>query len=144
MLHTMCAAVEIAEEYNLLLGVEPELANIVYDAKRAKVLLKELSSPSVKIVMDAANLYNPESNRSMNDILSEGFDLLGEHIVIAHAKDIIMDGEAEFVAAGQGIIDYNHYLQLLTAVHFTGPLILHGLSEDQVAESIAYIRAQFP
>lgn len=144
MLHTMAAAVEIAEEYNLILGVEPELANVVYDAKRAKRLMDELSSPSVKIVMDAANLYNPESSRSLNDIISEGFDLLGELIIIAHAKDIVIDGQAEFVAAGQGIVDYNHYLKLLAAVHFTGPLILHGLREIQVAESLAYIRSQFP
>ncbi|SEN99881.1 sugar phosphate isomerase/epimerase [Paenibacillus sp. OV219] len=144
MMHTIAAAVVIAEQYNIVLGVEPELANVVYDAKRAKLLLDELQSPNVKIVMDAANLYNPESGRSQNDILSEAFDLLGEHIVIAHAKDIIMDGHAEFVAAGAGMVDYHHYLQLLSVQHFTGPLILHGLSEDQVDSSLSFIRALIP
>ncbi|MDF2723728.1 MAG: sugar phosphate isomerase/epimerase, partial [Paenibacillus sp.] len=144
MMHTMAAAVEIAEAYNLVLGVEPELANIVYDATRAKQLLDELRSPHVKIVMDAANLYNPEHTGSMNDLLSESFDLLGEHIVLAHAKDIAMDGHTEFVAAGQGVVDYKHYLQLLSEAKFTGPLILHGLNEAQVNSSLSYILAQMP
>ncbi|WP_276311507.1 sugar phosphate isomerase/epimerase family protein [Paenibacillus montanisoli] len=144
MMHTMAAAVEIAEEYNIVLGIEPELANIVFDARRARDLLDELRSPSVKIVMDAANLYNPAYAGSMNDLLSESFDLLGEHIVIAHAKDMKMDGQSEFVAAGQGMVDYEHYLKLLTEAQFTGPLILHGLHEDQVKESLSYIRARMP
>ncbi|AZN41289.1 sugar phosphate isomerase/epimerase family protein [Paenibacillus albus] len=141
MLHSLASAVEIAEQYDIVLGVEPELANVVYDASRAKLLLDELGSPHVKIVMDAANLYNPESDRSQNDLLSEAFDLLGEHIVIAHAKDITTNGQAEFVAAGAGMVDYQHYLQLLSAVNFTGPLILHGLSEDQVDGSLSFIKA---
>ncbi|WP_308636823.1 sugar phosphate isomerase/epimerase family protein [Paenibacillus silvisoli] len=142
MLHTMAAAVEIAEAFDLVLGVEPELANVVCDARRAKALLDELRSPRVKIVMDAANMYNPEHGGSMNDLLSESFGLLGEHIALAHAKDIRMDDSgSEFVASGQGAVDYRHYLRLLSAARFQGPLILHGLSEDQVPESLAYIRA---
>ncbi|UVI33452.1 sugar phosphate isomerase/epimerase family protein [Paenibacillus spongiae] len=144
MMHTMSAAVEIAEEYKIVLGVEPELANIVFDAKRAKDLLDEIRSPNVRIVMDAANLYNPEHPGPMNDLLSESFDLLGEHIVIAHAKDIIIDGQTEFVAAGQGIVDYKHYLHLLSEANYSGPLILHGLSEEQVNESLSYIQSLMP
>lgn len=144
MVRTMAAAVEIAEDYRIILGIEPELANIVSDAKRAKKLLDELQSPYLKIVMDAANLYNPEFAGPMNDLLSNSFDLLGEQIVLAHAKDIRIDGKSQFVAAGRGIVDYTHYLQLLAEVKFMGPLILHGLREDQVAESLSYIRALMP
>jgi len=139
-MQTMEAAVTIAEEYQVILGIEPEQANIIYDAKRAKRLLDEIRSPNVKVVMDAANLYNSEQEMPLNDVLSESFDLLGDHIVLAHAKDIAKDSEAEFVAAGQGILDYGHYLGLLAASKFEGALILHGLQEEQVAESLSFIR----
>jgi len=139
-MQTMEAAVAIAEEFQVILGIEPEQANIIYDAKRAKRLLDELCSPNVKIVMDAANLYNSEQEMPLNNVLSESFDLLGEHIVLAHAKDIAKDGEAEFVAAGQGILDYGHYLRLLAASKFEGALILHGLQEEQVVESLSFIQ----
>ncbi len=145
LMNTMAAAVAVAEEYKVDLGIEPELANVVYDAKKQqKKLLNEISSSNVKIVMDAANLYNPGQKKPLNDVLSESFDLLGEHIVIAHAKDIIIDRESEFAAAGQGIVDYRHYLQLLSDVKFDGALILHGLLEDQVEGSLSFIRALLP
>ncbi|WP_106767430.1 sugar phosphate isomerase/epimerase family protein [Paenibacillus faecalis] len=140
MMNTMAMAVSIAEEYDVTLGVEPELSNVVYDARKAKKLLDEIKSPNVKIVMDAANLYDPGQIRPMNDVLSEAFDLLGDQIVIAHAKDVTGSGRSEFVAAGQGVIDYRHYLKLLKAAKFNGALILHGLKEEQVEESISYVR----
>lgn len=139
MMASLMAAASIAEQYNIVLGIEPERANVVSDARLARKLLDELRSPNVKIVMDAANLFNPAEERPMRDVLEEGFDLLGEHIVIAHAKDIAMEGELRFAAAGQGILDYGHYLRLLASVHFDGALILHGLEEDQVEGSLQYI-----
>jgi len=143
LMETLEAAVAIAEEFQVTLGIEPEQANIISDAQRAKRLLDEISSPNVKIVMDAANLYNPNQEISLNDVLSESFHLLGEHIVLAHAKDIAKDGESEFVAAGQGILDYGHYLKLLAEYRlFEGALILHGLQEEQVAESLSFIQAR--
>lgn len=144
MMNSIETAVTIAEEYNILLGIEPESSNVVYDAGMARKLLNEIRSPHLKIVIDAANLYNPERDLPMNDVLSEAFDLLGEHIVLAHAKDLMIDGEAEFVAAGQGIVDYEHYVQLLSAAKFEGPLILHGLEEAQVESSLRYLRALLP
>ena len=77
-----------------------------------------------------------------NLIIDEAFDLLGDDIILAHAKDLDRDGEAGHKAAGTGLLDYDQYLSLLNAVGFDVPLILHGLSEAQVDECVAFLRGK--
>ena len=76
----------------------------------------------------------------MQEILEEACAFLGEDIVIAHAKNLSHDGEAGHETAGQGLLDYNLYLDLLHAAGFTRPLILHGLEERQVDECVKFLR----
>ena len=45
---------------------------------------------------------------------------------MAHAKDRAADGS--FTAAGQGVIDFAHFIGCLGAAGFDGPLVTHGLS----------------
>ena len=70
-------------------------------------------------------------------MLSEAFDLLAGDIVLAHAKDVTENGA--FAAAGQGDVDWEHYLALLDASGYTGALIMHGLDEADVAASTAFL-----
>ena len=130
----------LAEGNQITLGVEPEPGNVVASARQARRLLDELKSPRLKIVMDAANLFQAEDLSRMRETLDEAFDLLGGDIVIAHAKDIQLAGELHYVAAGKGSLDYDHYLSLLSACGFAGPLMLHELQESEVAGSIAFLR----
>ena len=138
LLSGMHRGLQIAERYDLLLGVEPELANVINSAQKARQLLDEMKTPRLKIVMDGANLLHaPELSRT-SAIWKQAFDLLGSEIIIAHAKDLATDGS--FVAAGKGALDYDLYLRLLRSVQFDGPLILHGLSEGEVDASTRLLR----
>jgi sugar phosphate isomerase/epimerase len=78
----------------------------------------------------------------MRAILAKAFELLGEDIVMAHAKDLTHDGEAGQAAAGAGLLDYDYYLELFHQAGFSGPLILHGLEEEEVAGSVAFLQAK--
>jgi len=137
---SMAEAVRLAELYGVTLGVEPEVSNVVDSAAKARRLLDELRSPRLKIIMDGANLFHTGELPHMREILTEAFDLLGEDIVLAHAKDLSQDGAAGQEAAGTGLLDYDHYLALLRRAGFTGGLILHSLSEAQVANSVQFLR----
>ena len=64
MLAEMEKAVAIAERFGLRLGIEPELANIVSDAARARRLLDEMKSERLAIVLDPANLFERRSSAS--------------------------------------------------------------------------------
>jgi sugar phosphate isomerase/epimerase len=131
-------ALAIAEVQDVVLGIEPEMANVINSAEKARRLLDTMRTPRLKIVMDAANLLSPANFAQAPAVFTNAFDLLGPDIVIAHAKDI--RGFGEFAAAGQGAVDWALYLKLLARASFFGPLILHGLAESEVAGSVALLQ----
>jgi sugar phosphate isomerase/epimerase len=139
---SMKEALQIAEENKVTLAFEPEVSNVVDSASKGRRLLDEMQSPYLKVVMDAANIFHKGELPRMREILDEAFALLGEYIVIAHAKDLDHDGDAGHKAAGKGLLDYDQYLSLLNTIGFDVPLILHGLSEEQVDECVAFLRGK--
>lgn len=62
--------------------------------------------------------------------------------VIDHAKDLLRNGEAGNLVAGTGLLDYMHFLKLLLDTGRDLQLLLHSLSEEQAAESIAFLRGK--
>lgn len=142
LLSTLHEALETAEENNVTLAFEPETGNVVDSAEKGRRLLSEMRSPRLKVVMDAANLFDAgDHERRLSRsgaVLGEAFDLLGGDIVTAHAKDVTTSGAP--VAAGKGDLDYDLYLKHLDAVGYKGPLIAHGLAEKEVAGSLAFLR----
>ncbi len=139
LLHSLEAALESAQRHDVVLGIEPEVSNVVDSAAKARRLLDELRSPHLKIVMDGANLFHSGDLAHMDDILDGAFALLGGDIVLAHAKDLRADGAAGNVPAGEGLLDYGRYLSLLRACHYDGPLILHSLREEQVPQAVQFL-----
>jgi sugar phosphate isomerase/epimerase len=133
-------ATDMARQARVVLAFEPEVNNVVNSARKARRLLDEIGSPSLKVTMDPANLFHAGELPRMREILDEAFDLVGKDIVLAHAKDLDHDGDAGHLAAGQGKLDYDRYLSLLHGHRFPGPLLLHGLSEAQVPGCVAFLR----
>jgi len=76
----------------------------------------------------------------MDQVLDDAFALLGKDIVLAHAKDLSLQENIAFVAAGEGELDFPHYISLLKKYHYTGALILHGLSVEQIGKSVAFLK----
>jgi sugar phosphate isomerase/epimerase len=133
-------AADIARQANVVLAFEPEVNNVVDSARKARRLLDEIGSPHLKVTIDPANIFHAGELPRMREILDEAFTLVGKDIVLAHAKDLDHGGDAGHVAAGEGKLDYDRYLALLRAYQFTGPLLLHGLSEAQVPGCVAFLR----
>jgi sugar phosphate isomerase/epimerase len=153
MFDAMRRALEVATKYDLNLGIEPEVANVVSSANDGVRLIRELGSNRIRIVFDPANLYRPPANpRRDHHVITDALTLLGDRVAIAHCKDIAapaaqgdthQPGEDLYahVAAGTGILDYRHYISELRRLVSTGvPLILHGLSEEQIPRSVAFVR----
>ena len=138
---TIIDAIAIAERHGVVLAIEPEISNVVDSPAAARRLLDELRSPRLRVVIDAANLFDADDPArhlaSSRTVLGEAFDLLASDIVLAHAKDVTENGS--FAAAGQGDVDWEHYLALLDAGGYTGALIMHGLDEAEVAASTAFL-----
>ena len=137
---SMRQAVQIAEEYRVTLAFEPEVANVVDSANKARRLIDQIGSSYLKVVMDGANIFHAGELSHMREILDEAFALLSGDIAFAHAKDLDRDGEAGHLAAGKGLLDYDQYLLLLNNTGSDIPVILHGLSEAEVDGCVAFLR----
>ncbi len=130
----------LAESNGVTLGVEPECANVINTATKARKLLNELKSPYVKIILDGANLFEAGETRNMSNRLAEAFELLGPDIVQIHAKDIPKEGAASNQAAGTGCLDWDTYFHQITQIGYQGPIVMHNLNPDQVNESRKFIQ----
>ncbi len=131
-------AVAIADRHDIDLGIEPELANVVSSAARARRLIDEVGSRRLRIVLDPANLFEAESLDTQRRLVSEAIDLLADRIAMGHAKDRTSDGS--FTTAGNGVLDYRHYFARLKAAGFDGPLVTHGLSYAEAPAVAAFLR----
>lgn len=125
LLTEMEKAVAIADRFDLQLGIEPELANVVSSVVAARRLLDQIASPRLRIVLDPANLFEVASDAERRRLVEQAADLLGDAIGMAHAKDRSADGS--FTAAGHGVIDFPHFVRSLRGVGFEGALVTHGL-----------------
>jgi sugar phosphate isomerase/epimerase len=140
LLRSIERAVAIAEEFGVDLGIEPELANVVSSAAKAKQLISDIKSPRLRIVLDPANLFEIATQGEQRRTISYAIDLLADRIVMAHAKDRTSGGA--FVPAGQGVLDYPHFLGQLRKSGFTGPLVTHGLTAAEAPAVAIFINRQ--
>ena len=131
--------VGIAEKEDVLLGVEPELANIISSAERARKLLDTFHNDRIRIVLDPANLFEVASSAEQNKLIEDAINLLGDSIELAHAKDRLSDGS--FAPAGTGVLDYSHYLTVLKRSGFDGALITHGLAASEAKTVAEFLKS---
>jgi sugar phosphate isomerase/epimerase len=126
--------IEIAETQDIFIGVEPELANVVDGAAKARALIDTLGSPRIRIVLDPANLFEIGTPETSRHIIAGAVDLLADRINMAHAKDRNADGS--FATAGKGVIDFDHFVGCLNRNGFDGSLVTHGLAAQE-ADGVA-------
>jgi len=138
LLVSMEKVIQIADQYQIYLGIEPELANIVNSAEKAILLINELKSPRLKIIFDPANIFEVERIKDQKYVISESIELLAEYIVMGHAKDKTISGN--FIAPGKGIIDFNHYFNCLKLINFNGPLITHDLKSYEATNVFSFLK----
>jgi sugar phosphate isomerase/epimerase len=135
---TLGQALTLAQEHNLILAFEPETSNVISSAKKGRRLLDEMKSPHLKVIMDGANLFLPENLSRQQEVFTEAFELLGNEVVLAHAKDI--DTTGEFAAAGKGAVDYSVFIHHLKQIGFQGAIVLHSLSEVEVPGCLEFLQ----
>lgn len=133
----------IAAEHDICIGVEPELANVVNSAQRARDLLDTFGNDHIRIVFDAANLFETvASQEEQRQIVENAITLLADSIALAHAKDRRPDGS--FATAGTGILDYAHYLSTLQRSGFNGSIVAHGLTAAEAPAVAAFLKSHLP
>lgn len=130
-------ALTLAEQFNLVLGIEPEPGNVVANALLARKILDEVGSCRLGIVLDAANLLPPEAQPRQHEIVSQAADLLGGSLFLVHAKDI--DSKGVVVPAGKGAVDLPAFVARMKDVGYYGPLVGHNFAEVDAPGVAAYL-----
>jgi len=130
------AALELASRYGLKLGIEPEPGNVVREARAARRLLREVGAAPLGIVLDAANLVGTDLPRQ-SEIMREAIDLLGNALVLAHAKD--MDAHEHVTCPGDGAVDLVGFTALLRQAGYDGALVGHGFGAADTARAGRYL-----
>ena len=137
LLVEMGKACALAEARQVMLGIEPELANVIDSAARARLLIDTLQSPALAIVLDPANLFEVVPLSAQRDTIARAVDLLSDRIRMAHAKD--RDAQGGFATAGQGVVDFAHFVACLQAAGFDGDLVTHGLTAAEAPGVAAFL-----
>jgi sugar phosphate isomerase/epimerase len=144
LLRSMEEAIGIADQHDILLGIEPETGNVVSSVRKARQLLDELQTRRVRIVLDPANFFCRGDVERVRERIEEAFQLLGTDIVMAHAKELAPDGSVGTIPPGRGILDWNYYLDTLARMDFSGAIVMHGLSEADVPQATRFLRSKIP
>ncbi|MCU1493636.1 MAG: hypothetical protein JWO62_1400 [Acidimicrobiaceae bacterium] len=129
-----------AAESGVRLGIEPEAANVVGDARSARRLLDELGAAEslVGIVLDPANLLTTATIDHQERILTEAFGELGPAVVCIHAKDV---GGGGFSAPGTGGLDFGLVYRLRQSLPRSVPVIIQDTPEPDASEVRGFLRS---
>ena len=144
LLATMRHVLDIAEAHDLRLGLETEASNCMNTMERCRQLIDAFESPRLVVIMDIANLFQRGQARRENvrPIMRRAFDLLGDRVALAHGKDILEGDGLEFTHAGNGIVDFLYFKELLDDSGYRGSMILHGFKrEADFPGSVEFVRS---
>jgi sugar phosphate isomerase/epimerase len=138
---TIDRLLEAASAAGVRLGIEPEPANVICDARAAATLLRDLGSDAqhVAIVLDPANLVDAATAASQRAVLGEAFDMLAGSIVCLHAKDVVASG---FAAAGTGLLDYDLIFELRSELPRAVPVVVQDVAESDARRVRDMLREQ--
>ncbi|MEG1516506.1 MAG: sugar phosphate isomerase/epimerase family protein [Clostridia bacterium] len=137
-------ALEAAEAYHIVLGLETEASNVCHSAEKVQRLIRDMRSDRLRVIMDCANLFGAgTAHKAMvRDVIRKGFDLLGEYVVVAHGKDIQEGSGIDFTYTGNGIVDFRFFLNELEKIGFKNGIILHGTkNESEIPLAVVNMRA---
>ena len=101
-------------------------------------LKQDVGDDRVKVTLDPANMLHAGTFYRTTELINECFELLGEDIMYAHAKDKVwtkMMPAIESAIIGEGCMDYAQYLAQLSRMKYPRPLLIEHLPAEQYPPS---------
>lgn len=99
--------VKYAEQFGVIIAIEPVWKHIVCTIERARKVLDTIDSPNLQIIFDPVNVLYPGNIDRQDEIIEQAFDLLRDEIAVVHCKDFVVEGDdLKSIAAGTGGLNY--------------------------------------
>lgn len=115
LLDSFSRIVEAAEALGVVVGVEGVFDHTLSSPQKMKRFLDDMASPSIEVILDAANLIAPWTVKpeEQNAIIEEAFSLYGDRISVLHLKDCVFDenGVQRCTRPGDGVIVYDSLMK---------------------------------
>lgn len=108
--------VRCAEQFGVILAIEPVARHIVWNARRARAVLDEIGSHNLQILFDPVNMLDLDNVDAREEVFAEAMELLGSDIAMVHFKDFIRVEEGcglKAVGAGTGEMDYTSVMKFI-------------------------------
>ncbi|MEH7304627.1 sugar phosphate isomerase/epimerase family protein [Neobacillus drentensis] len=136
--------VKEAEKFGVIVGVEAGVNHPIYSVQTMKCLLDIIDSHNLQVIFDPVNLLSIDNYINQEEIFEEAFELLGDRMVIFHAKDFIVEGSSLIqVPVGQGLLNYDKLFALIKHKKPFINILIEGTKEPFIGESIAYLRRKY-
>ena len=145
LLNVMHELVADAEQHGVVVGIEAVSSHVICTPERMRRLLDHIPSPHLQVVFDAVNLLSSENHANQRDIMQRSFEMFGDRIAVAHAKDfLMMDGKLTVCPVGSGELDYALLLGLLSDCATVPALILEETHPEHLTACANFIRSMTP
>lgn len=105
-------------------------------------LCDKIKSPRVRVLLDPVNMFNHRNIHHPDDFLNHCFDILGDVIIGAHAKDVEIDTrhwiiKIDEVPPGEGRLNYELFLKRMAQLDNSTTLTIEHLRDVGVSGSTA-------
>ena len=135
-----------AEAVGVQVAVEAGVVSPLYSPRRVKEFIDAVGSPALGFNQDPVNLVGTlEDAWDTTRLVNECFDVLGEHTIGAHAKDVrIVDGlfpgfeEAEI---GEGLLDHVTFLRRMQQVAPDAHVLIEHLPQERFPAAVRALTA---
>lgn len=126
------------------LGIEAVNMTAMNNPRAHLRLIEEVGDPRVKVCLDPVNMLHMGNYFRTTEHIQECFELLGDHIIAAHAKDSYtlpnrMSIYITEVAPGKGVMDYETYLTGLSRLKKPVTLIIEHIPDEEYAGAKQFI-----
>jgi sugar phosphate isomerase/epimerase len=144
MKYTLTSTLRVADRYGIAIGIEPH-QSISKTTEGLMRIATLVDHPLLRINYDTGNAHLGGVDPY------EGLKTSGKRLVHIHAKDISYEQSGEErgkvsgtpvgCACGDGVIDWDKVITILTALDFHGVLSVECGTSDQAARSLAHLSA---
>jgi len=132
-----------AERLGVNIGIEPVHRHTLYTPELARQMLKDFSSPRLKIIFDPLNLLTPDVIDSQNDLWKRSIDCFGDFIVAVHikgaSKELDSNGMLADVPFASSILDHEGLFKLIRSLEV--PILREGAVPEEADSDIAFIQS---
>jgi sugar phosphate isomerase/epimerase len=127
-------------------SLEPMPSSFFHEPEPIAEFLTAVGHPLLKLHLDMMNMHSMHTYFHSTELIDRTFDLLADHIVVVHAKDLLWSDREIFVrllevVPGDGVLDYPRFVERLRELPADIPVMTeHWADIEDYHRGIDYLR----